>query len=321
MFSKKPLQQQTVADPPTLNTDKEVEILIKSIEESSKHCRETLIALLVASIYILITVFSYATTDKVKLPLLGLEVPDNLFLLLGPVLVLAPYVYLQICVSDLRGRLAIYEAAILNTVFVPQKNLLLFPSVVTMGLLSSFPHSQGLQPSNSSQSTRRFYLYVRGFTWLLVYGFVPLVLLTLWLRFIGQQQVASLIPGLALIVVIEAVAPESHRPRVLRIVLWFMRAVLIAVSVASVPLFRHSRVLAEIWIYALAMGHAWGKPALPAIASVIVATFAVRFAYKNMIELVKSLPNNWRAPLEDAALSIIKKLYPIMKSIFIKLMK
>jgi hypothetical protein len=227
----------------------------------------------------------------------------------------------QICVSDLRGRLAIYEAAILNTVFVPQKNLLLFPSVVTMGLLSSFPHSQGLQPSNSSQSTRRFYLYVRGFTLLLVYGFVPLVLLTLWLRFIGLQQVASLIPGLALIVVIEAVAPESHRPRVLRIVLWFMRAVLIAVSVASVPLFRHSRVLAKIWIYALATGHAWGKPALPAIASVIVATFAVRFAYKNMIELVKSLPNNWRAPLGDAAVSIIKKLYPIMKSIFTKLMK
>jgi hypothetical protein len=36
MFSKKPLQQQTVAAPPTLNTDKEVELLIKSIEESSK---------------------------------------------------------------------------------------------------------------------------------------------------------------------------------------------------------------------------------------------------------------------------------------------
>jgi len=60
-----------------LSPDKEIELLIKSIEESSKHCRETLIALLVASFYILITVFSYSVTDKVKLPLVGLDVPDN----------------------------------------------------------------------------------------------------------------------------------------------------------------------------------------------------------------------------------------------------
>jgi hypothetical protein len=47
MFTKNTLQQQPPAVPPILSPDKEVELLIKSIEESSKHCRETLIALLV----------------------------------------------------------------------------------------------------------------------------------------------------------------------------------------------------------------------------------------------------------------------------------
>jgi hypothetical protein len=55
--------------------------------------------------------------------------------------------------------------------------------------------------------------------------------------------------------------------------------------------------------------------------SIIVGVFAVSFAYKNLVEAVKSLPMNWRDPLEDAVVRVGKKVYPVVKEIMIKIMK
>jgi hypothetical protein len=243
-----------------LSPDKEIELLVKSIEESSKHCRETLIALLVASFYILITVISYSVTDKVKLPLVGLDVPDSLFLILGPFLVLAPFIYLQICVSDLKGRLAAYEICAFDTVFTPHKNLLLFPSVVTMGLLTVFPHANNAR-LGMEDSPRRFSAFVRVFTVFLIYGFVPVVLLSLWGRFINHQQFESIFPAAAIIIAVQTIAPEYKRSTVMRIVAGLFSATIVAVSFASVPKFRNSHILAYTWVYAVKAGHLLGTPA------------------------------------------------------------
>ena len=78
-----------------IGEDKELELLIKAIEESSKHARNLLFILVVTSLYVLLAAYSESLEDKLKLPVLAVDVQTQQFNALSPMIILG--VYLSSC--------------------------------------------------------------------------------------------------------------------------------------------------------------------------------------------------------------------------------
>src|ERR1039458_8828514 len=132
--------------------------------------------------------------QSVELPVLKVAVSSQEFLAVSPLLIVVLYLYLHICVDDLRQRLRIFDRLHLQVAYVPFSRMLLFPSLLTMGFASQNPSVQ--LPSIDAELSQPTLpkTYVSSIVRLIVWGFAPLVLFLLWVRFIGEQQVVSLIP-------------------------------------------------------------------------------------------------------------------------------
>ena len=76
-----------------IDSAKELEWFTKSIEEASKHSREVMLVLLATSFYVLLAVFAARSSESVQLPLLSMSVSNKIFLWVGPLLILVPYLY------------------------------------------------------------------------------------------------------------------------------------------------------------------------------------------------------------------------------------
>jgi hypothetical protein len=130
------------------------------------------------------------------------------------------------------------------------------------------------------------------FTVFLIYGFVPVVLLSLWGRFINHQQFESIFPAAAIIIAVQTIAPEYKRSTVMRIVAGLFSATIVAVSFASVPKFRNSHILAYTWVYAVKAGHLLGTPAGGVAVSLAVCAATMYLGASSLTSLLKALPKS-----------------------------
>jgi hypothetical protein len=311
--------------------DKELDLLIKSIEEASKQTKEVLLVLLVASSYILVAVFASRSTDTIQLPLLGVVVSNNLFLGVSPLLIVIPYLYLQLCVKDLRERIRIFDLAKITIRYVPSSGLLLFPFFVTRGfyerrLFRRLTPEEKLKVSGTSYDS-----YLWTTTMALVWGFAPAILATLWIRFINKQQIESLIPCFALIAAFYGSSVEVTKTRLASIAGVLASLLLILVSVASVANLRRGKALEAAWTASLIVGrhivnrrqHAFtvaihvGTWVATAVAGILIALTS--FSYTEETDRHwSSLEETW-IKLEDRKQNLFygiaaRLLYPFLRS-------
>ena len=89
----------------------DVRLLLKSIEEASKHARTTLLILVATCIYVVSASYSVGVGPSggfVALPLLG-PLPISVFLAVAPAVVLCVYAYLHLYVGELLRRLRSFD--------------------------------------------------------------------------------------------------------------------------------------------------------------------------------------------------------------------
>jgi hypothetical protein len=277
MTQDAPLQSPPVAPvAATLEAARELEWLVKSIEEASKHGREVLLVLLATSFYVLLAVFASRANDSVQLPLLSISVSNNVFLWVGPVLVLAPYLYLQVCVRDLMQRLRIFEAFPLDLRYAKERTMLLYPFLLTLGLSKKTQRVGPQGGTESVQLTVAYDLPLFIATVSVVWCLAPFILLSLWTTFIGRQQSESLVPCFALIAVIYGTFLSGKRTRIGIVIKATLAVILLAVSLISIPALRHSHALEAAWHTAQTFGVFLGDYAIPVLlAAAAVATLSL----------------------------------------------
>ncbi len=228
---------------------KEVELIIKSIEEGSKHSRNLLLTLLVSSLYILLAAFSGDMSDKIKLPIINLEVNNLQFFLFSPLIILSLYLYLHIYVGDLRRKLVLFERFKLNLQHADFSSMLLFPWIVTMAFSDSSHRVDVANQSRNDEQTSFAMpkIYIRFTAIFSVWIFAPCVLFALWVRFVGQQRLISLIPCIAIIVSIYGSSKLYARNKTTKILAIIASFMLIGISFASVPELREFLPFDIIW--------------------------------------------------------------------------
>ncbi len=311
----------------TLSPDKEIDLIIKSIGEASKHSRAVLLVLLVSALYILLSAFSGHAIENVELPILKITVSNQLFLSVSPVLILALYLYLHICIGDLRRRLRIFEQLNLPLRFAPFAGMLVFPSIITLGFAGPrgrdlLRRADGEMPELALSS-----LYVFVVVIFVVWVFAPLILLTLWLRFIGQQQLVSLIPCAAIIAALYGSSGGAARSKLSGIMGAIISVTLLGISIASVPALRTELSLGSAWTIAVAIGQRMRANFLPAFSGLsgilgfilVIPTFLKIFMYpieevrvRNYLEeLWLSLDSRKRGPIRTV---VSRLLYVIAES-------
>ncbi len=238
----------------SLSHAEEYSILLKGIEELSKQARNILLVLLTTSSYVLVAAFSSSITDKIKLPLVAIEVDQSLFLAVGPIAILLVYVYLHVYVREFQGRLFRIEN------FRNEYNLQLYnPDDMLYPWILGFAVQQqerkkrravqadSLGRSNPIKYESQRFLFV--FAVALIWFLGPLVLLTLYLRFVNQQQVISLIPCFAIIITlwIGASSVTDIKSRFLKNARLTFSFLFFLVTLASVQELREKTYLSKVW--------------------------------------------------------------------------
>jgi hypothetical protein len=185
----------------------------------------------------------------------------------SPILILALYLYLHICIGDLRRRLRIFEQLNLRLRFAPFAGMLVFPSIITLAFAGPrgrdlLQRADGEMPELALSS-----LYVFVVVIVVVWGFAPLILLALWLRFIGQQQMVSLIPCAAVIAALYGSSGGAARSKLSGIMGAIISTALLGISIASVPALRTELSLGPAWAMAVAIGQRVRANFLPAFSS------------------------------------------------------
>jgi hypothetical protein len=213
-----------------ITPEKEAEFLLKSIEESPEHSRNVLMALLVSSAYILLSAFSKQTVDKVTLPLVNVTVTTSEFFVVAPLVILGEYLYLHIYIRDLREKLTAFKNADLSLPHPELRDMLPFPWIATFAF-----------------SKDRSSKYTRIATVFLVWLFGPFALFALWLRFVNQEQITSLIPCSAIIFAVYGNSESVFGRRATKICCPIAGLMLIFISLISVPAIRDPISLDPVW--------------------------------------------------------------------------
>jgi hypothetical protein len=187
-------------------------------------------ALLVSSAYILLSAFSKQTLDKVTLPLVNVTVTTSEFFVVAPLVILGEYLYLHIYIRDLREKLTAFRDAGLALPHPELRDMLPFPWIATFAFSKAKPN-----------------IYMRIVTVFLVWLFGPFVLFALWLRFVNQEQLASLIPCSAIIFAVYGNSESVFGRRATKICCPIAGLLLIFISLISVPGIRNAISLEPVW--------------------------------------------------------------------------
>ncbi len=176
-----------------ITDEKGFDLLVKSIEEASKHARNLLFLLVVTSIYILITAFASETNGKLKLPIIPGEVPIETFLAISPLVILSIHWYLNIYITDLNYRLTTFDELNVNChIKIQDPRILLFPWVLT------FPDRKNSTLKKYNQKIlgpgSKFFNSARSIFLFIIFALGPIVLHALWIRFLGKGLTISIIP-------------------------------------------------------------------------------------------------------------------------------
>ncbi len=230
-----------ITDKSTL-VEKEIEFLIKSIEELSKHCRNILFILSISSVYVLIAAFSGTLEEKLKLPVLNVDVSTGDFFMFSPIIISIVYIYLHIYVRELRDRIFVFKKIDLECKYVPYSEMLLFPWILIFS--ENYNQSSGKPKSGMEDHiflitnlTARFSIWLLG----------PLVLLALWLQHIGEEKILSIVPCIAVIGSNMASWYYSQRAKSVIITIFIMSGLIIGITLASIPELRSVFYLDLVW--------------------------------------------------------------------------
>lgn len=231
----------------------ELDYLIKSIEETSKHARTVLFLLAAACSYILIAAFGGAASeigvwsmfgagdDTLRLPMLEIDVSKEQFFMLSPILLLSLYLYLHIYIDELRQRLDTFAAADVKCAKLPDSFMMLFPWI------GVFSHPRG--NDDSCQNIRKTAWYIKLASGLLIWLMGPMAILALWFKFVLEEKAISIIPCLAVIVAGPIAFRQLWAGRTSSIFQGILGFVFIVATTSSVPSLRDFLGLGIVWIW------------------------------------------------------------------------
>jgi hypothetical protein len=141
----------------------------------------------------------------------------------------------------------VYESVPIGLRYVPNRAMLLFPFLLTLGLAKKSRIGPLLPDGTRIQTTVAYDFALFIATICVVWCLAPSILFTLWLTFIGRQQLESLVPSAALIAVVYGTYFRSGQTKLAASLKAGVSLALLAISVASVPRLRQNRVLALTW--------------------------------------------------------------------------
>ncbi|MCH8041404.1 MAG: hypothetical protein IH977_13835 [Nitrospinae bacterium] len=244
-----------------LSEEKEFELLVKSIEDAAKHARSLLFFLVISSVYVLVAAFSKTVAKQINLPVLNAPVETSYFFAISPVVILGIYLYLHIYIRELTNRLTVFDSLLVACPNVPSPRLLLFPWLFIF----------------SNQRTNSLFLTLVSNT--IIWFFGPIVLFSLWLGYVGQEHISSIIPCLCLIASIFSTTSGHVSQKASGWASGFSGIVLLFITIASVPDYREFFVFEFAWSFF--------KEILPSgisfpleIIGIIVGLYSVFIAFK-----------------------------------------
>ncbi|MFC4271598.1 hypothetical protein GQF03_17465 [Sneathiella chungangensis] len=184
---------------------KEFELLVSSIEEVSKHSRNLVFALVVSSIYILITAYSPSDETELTLPAVGVKVTKDFFFAGAPLILLGIYTYLHIYVNQLAEKLRVFDQVDFEVSWVSDSRNLLFPWLL---IFSNFPNDASEDPEAQvdvslqeiALPTKVAQHIINIVSFVIVWILGPTAMGLLWIQYVVQQQTTSLIPCLCFLV-------------------------------------------------------------------------------------------------------------------------
>lgn len=230
-------------------------ILLGTIAEASKHARGVLFVLTIVGAYVTLAAAfggvqetgkepgANGSLAAVKLPVVDVNVPIDVFLFCAPVLVLLCYAYLHIYVRELRNRIHVAWSRMARSQELDlSPRLLLYPWI--LGFAESPPEPEEV-PEDAAP------VLVRWIAALVIWWMAPAMLLTLWWLFVREEREISFVP-FACIVLSVLVGSTSSRLRVgfpSKVLLALVFLGLGVVTLASLPAMRTAigPVLESVW--------------------------------------------------------------------------
>ena len=229
----------------SLDAQKELDLLMTSIEEASKHARNLLLALLVSAVYVLITAYAGTVSDNLKLPVFDVEVHIGAFYAISPIIVLGIYLYMHVYVGEVKRRLRMFDGVTVECHFVSNARTLLFPWLLTFYVYRTTPKAIGTpSEANDDDAPRLYVSWVSGF---IINLLGPLVLFTLWINFVGREDPISIIPCLCFVITLFSVSASTSAGRTGNALATLFGVAILVITLASVPSYRETLRLSELW--------------------------------------------------------------------------
>lgn len=229
-----------------LAESKELDLVLKSIEEASKHARNLLFILVISSIFVLITAYSGGVKAELLLPVLAVRVKPSEFFVISPVVILCIYAYMHIYVNELKYRISIYDGMNIKLSSSADSRVLLFPWLLTFN--SSFPLKlKNLKKDGLIKRANLPSLYVYLVSSFLVVLLGPTILFAMWVKFVGNEDPVSIIPCICLIVSCFLSLPNINLSKWINVAVTVLSFMFLAITILSVPDFRRFVAFEEFW--------------------------------------------------------------------------
>ncbi len=246
-----------------LDEEKEFDLIVNSIAEASKHSRNLLFLLIASSLYVLITAFSNTASNELLLPVFGVTVATKDFFAVSPIVIVAVFLYLHIYVGQLARRLQKYDELTIDldtNTFSPDPRIYLFPWILTFSEFAREPRYfdktnqlQGysktikIRVSENLNRVGPLNKFAPIISNLLIWYLGPLVLVVIWIQFLAQHQLISVIPALCLVIALGILFSEKYE-KLQFYILWIFSSTIIMLSnFAVVPSYRSAIGLDAVW--------------------------------------------------------------------------
>jgi uncharacterized protein YjbI with pentapeptide repeats len=263
---------------PLLEKKEEFTLLLKGIEENSKHARSVMFALILACVYVLLSAFSSpvekynenkSTTSAqlesttvqrtIELPVIKVKVKDSQFFFFSPLVILIAYLYLHIYIRELRKRLISIQRLIENHKFsIDNPNHFLFPWIVVFAFQARQTKTYGKIDSSKEETPAPSALsekllggdpIIKSIANILLWILGPIVLLVLWGLFVGQRDPVSIVPCLSFCLAFctARYTAENRLRTWSRIIITVLGLVFIVFTLSSVPELSKAFGLNKFW--------------------------------------------------------------------------
>lgn len=233
--------------------------LIRGIEEACKHARSVLFVLATTSAFILVAALSETPAGTIRLPVAGNDISRDQFFAWSPLVVLTIYLYLQVYIQEIIGRLdRLHAFEQSSLVLKTSVGDLLFPWIFVIGLedrrarrratsLSSLASGDqlGREAPVSRMPMPRLYALAAFIVWILG----PVVLAVLLIAFLRAERAVAIVPC-ATFLTASWMALRFLRQQRSRLesALWGISGtLLILITLASVPKLREQTYLSTLW--------------------------------------------------------------------------